>query len=107
MFNIEYFSETVRLDVAGLPFDMRARYVAYTERMMQFGASLGMPHTRAMGGGLFELRLTGANGIARVFYCVVYERRIVMLHSFIKKTQATPKRELEIANRRKKEIDHA
>lgn len=107
MFNIEYFSEAVRLDVAVLPLDMRARYVAYTERMKQFGANLGMPHTRAMGSGLFELRLKGADGIARVFYCVVYEQRIVMLHSFIKKTQATPKRELEIARRRKKEIDHA
>lgn len=107
MFKIEYFSEAVRLDVAGLPFDMRARYAAYTERMKQFGANLGMPHTRAMGGGLFELRLQGADGIARVFYCVVSGRQIVMLHSFIKKTQTTPKRELEIARRRKKEMDHA
>lgn len=55
----------------------------------------------------FELRLKDADGIARVFYCVVSGRRIVMLHSFIKKTQATPKRELEIARRRKKEMDHA
>lgn len=86
---------------------MRARYAAYTERMKQFGANLGMPHTRAMGSGLFELRLKGADGIARVFYCVARERQIVMLHSFTKKTQATPKRELEIARRRKKEIDHA
>ena len=107
MFTIHYFSEAVRLDVAALPFEMRARYAAYTGRMKQFGPSLGMPHTRAMGGGLFELRLQGPDGIARVFYCVAHERRIVMLHSFIKKTQATPKRELEIARRRKKEIDHA
>ncbi len=66
-----------------------------------------MPHSRAMGGGLFELRLKDTSGIARVFYCVVHERRIVMLHSFIKKTEATPKRDLEIARRRKKEMDHA
>jgi phage-related protein len=107
MFTIHYFSETVRLGVAGLPLDTRARYAAYTGRMKQFGANLGMPHTRAMGGGLFELRLKGADGIARVFYCVAREGRIVMLHSFTKKTQATPKRELEIARRRKKETDHA
>lgn len=107
MFAIHYFSEAVRLDVAALPFDMRARYAAYTERMKQFGPNLGMPHTRAMGGGLFELRLKGADGIARVFYCVAQEGRIVMLHSFIKKTQTTPRRELEIARRRNKEIDHA
>lgn len=107
MFSIHYFSEAVRLDVSALPFEMRARYAAYTGRMKQFGPNLGMPHTRAMGGGLFELRLQGADGIARVFYCVAHERRIVMLHSFIKKTQATPRRELEIARRRKKEMDHA
>ncbi len=107
MFTIHYFNETVRLDVTSLSLEMRARYAAYTERMKQFGANLGMPHTRAMGGGLFELRLKDASGIARVFYCVVHERRIVMLHSFIKKTQTTPKRDLEITRRRKKEMDHA
>jgi len=107
MFTIHYFSETVRLDVAGLSLEMRARYAAYTERMKQFGANLGMPHSRALGDGLFELRLKDANGIGRVFYCVAQGRRIVMLHSFIKKTQVTPKRELDIARRRKKEIDHA
>jgi phage-related protein len=51
--------------------------------------------------------LKGADGIARVFYCVLREERIVMLHCFIKKTQATPKRELVIARRRQKEMDHA
>ena len=107
MFTIHYFSETVRLEMAGLSLDMRARYAAYTGRMKQFGADLGMPHSRAMGGGLFELRLKDASGIARVFYCVAQGRRIVMLHSFIKKTQVTPKRELDIARRRKKEMDHA
>jgi hypothetical protein len=55
MFTIHYFSEAVRLDVAALSFDMRARYAAYTGRMKQFGPNLGMPHSRAMGGGLFEL----------------------------------------------------
>lgn len=107
MFTIHYYSEAVRLEVAKLSLDMRARYAVYTERMRQFGANLGMPHSRAMGSGLFELRLKDADGIARVFYCVVREQRIVMLHSFIKKTQVTPKRELDIARRRKKEIDHA
>lgn len=107
MFTLHYYSEAVRLKVAGLPLEMRARYAAYTGRMKQFGPNLGMPHTRAMGTGLFELRLKDTSGIARVFYCVAHERRIMVLHSFIKKTEATPKRELEIARRRKKEIDHA
>jgi len=61
-------------------------------------------HTKAMGRGLFELRLKGAEGIARVFYCTLIGKRIVMLHSFVKKSQRTPKQELEIAQSRLKEI---
>jgi phage-related protein len=57
-----------------------------------------------MGNGLFELRPRGPEGIARVFYCTRVGRRIVILHVFIKKTQETPKRELEIARRRQREM---
>lgn len=69
-----------------------------------FGPDLGMPHTRAMGGGLFELRIKAAEGIARVFYCAVVDQRIVFLHQFVKKTERTPPKELEIARRRLKEV---
>ena len=65
-----------------------------------------MPHTRAMGGGLLELRLKAAEGIARVFYCTVVDRRIVVLHQFVKKSPQTPRRELEIARRRMKDVRH-
>jgi phage-related protein len=66
-----------------------------------------MPHTRAMGEGLFELRLKSAEGIARVFYCTMVGRKIVILHQFIKKTDKTPQRELETARRRMKEFKNA
>ena len=71
--------------------------------METYGPDLGMPHSRAMGGGLFELRLNAPEGISRVFYCTVVGWRIVMLHQFVKKTDKTPRRELEIAERRMKE----
>jgi phage-related protein len=74
--------------------------------MQAIGPNLGEPHTKAMGSGLFELRLKGAEGIARVFYCTLIGKRIVMLHSFVKKTDRTPKRELEVAQSRLKEIKH-
>ena len=57
-----------------------------------------------MGGGLFELRIKAAEGIARVFYCTVVDRRIVVLHQFVKKSDKTPPKELEIARRRMKEV---
>jgi phage-related protein len=72
--------------------------------MLAIGPNLGEPHTKAMGGGLFELRLKGVEGIARVFYCTLMGKRIVMLHSFVKKSQRTPKQELEVAQSRLKEI---
>lgn len=75
--------------------------------METYGPDLGMPHTRAMGEGLFELRLKAAEGIVRVFYCTLIDRRIIMLHQFIKKSEKTPRKELEIAKRRMKEVKDA
>jgi len=60
-----------------------------------------------MGGGLFELRLKSAEGNARVFYCTIVGRKIVVLHQFIKKTDKTPPRELETARRRMREVKNA
>lgn len=75
--------------------------------MVVFGANLGEPHTKALGDGLFELRIKGAEGIARVFYCTLIGKRIFMLHNFIKKTPKTPPKELKLAIQRMKEIKNA
>ena len=72
--------------------------------MENHGADLRLPHSRAMGQGLFELRCKGREGIGRVFYCTMVGREIVILHSFIKKTQETPDKELALAQRRLKEV---
>ena len=87
-----------------LPLKLQARYIGLTERMIKYGPHLGLPHTESFGGGLFELRLKSPEGIARVFFCMKVGREIVMLHSFIKKTQKTPEKELKIAKLRMKEI---
>ena len=104
---IDYYSEEVRLEINALPSDIRASYTRLSELLEEFGLELRMPHSRAMGGGLFELRARGREGIARVFYCMKVGKRIIILHSFIKKTQETPKRELEIACRRQKEVSES
>jgi phage-related protein len=90
-----------------MPADFLGRYLRYSDRMEIYGPNLGMPHTRAMGDGLFELRLKTAEGIARIFYCIMVGRKIVVLHQFIKKTDKTPPRELETARRRMKEFKNA
>ena len=61
-------------------------------------------HIPIFGGGLFELRLKSADGIARVFFCTMVEQEIIMLHSFIKKAQKTPLKELKLAKQRMKEL---
>lgn len=101
---IDYFSEEVRLEIESLPMGIRASYTRLTELLEEFGLDLRMPHSRAMGGGLFELCPRGREGVARVFYCMKAGRKIVMLHSFIKKTNETPKRGLDIARRRQREV---
>lgn len=102
--SIDFYSEGVRLAIEALPVGIRASYARLTGLLTEFGLDLRMPHTRAMGAGLFELRPRGPEGIARVFYCTRVGRKIVILHVFIKKTEETPKRELEIARRRQQEI---
>ena len=97
----------VEEQILALPDTLAARYVVLASRMTAIGANLGPPHTDSMGDGLFELRLKGAEGIARVFFCTLIGRRIVMLHSFIKKTPKTPKREIKVAQMRMKEVKHA
>ncbi len=104
---ILYYSQAVEQAVLELHAGLLARYFSLTDRMISSGANLGDPHTEAFGGGLFELRLKGAEGIARVFYCTQVGRRIVMLHSFVKKTQKTPPNERRIAEARLKEIKNA
>ena len=98
--NVTFYNQRVEDEIIALPAGLLARFLKYAETMETFGPDLGMPHTRAMGGGLLELRLKAAEGIARVFYCTLVERRIVFLHQFVKKTDKTPQKELRIGRQR-------
>ncbi len=99
-----YYNAKVAAVVMAWPAGIRASYLRTVEAMAAQGADLGMPHTRAMGGGLFEIRAKGKEGIGRAFYCTVTGHRIVILHAFTKKTEQTPQRELETARARLKEV---
>ena len=69
-----------------------------------FGPELSMPHTRQMGGGLYELRVRGKQEV-RIFYVFARGTTIYLLHAFQKKTQATPKKELDMARQRQAEVN--
>jgi phage-related protein len=90
--------------VLALPEGLKARYFRLIDTMKQHGANLGKAHTKPMGNDLFELRISGKEGIARVMYCTLIGKRIIMLHCFIKKTQKTPRREIDAAMARLKEV---
>ncbi len=102
--SIEYYSSAVEKSVLDLPDGLLARYLRLTDLMQEFGPNLGLPHTKAIKDGLFELRIKSKEGIARAFYCTVINKRIFMLHVFIKKSQKIPKKELKLAMSRLKEV---
>ncbi len=102
--SIEYAYSDVDEFILELSPSLAAKYFHLTDLMLEFGANLGMPHTRSMSDGLFELRVKGQEGTARVFYCTLVGKRIVMLHGFVKKSQKTPPQELKVARRRMSEV---
>ncbi len=103
---VDYFHPRVKAEIESWPDDILADFARIVELLMEFGPHLRMPHSRAMGGGLFELRPRGREGIGRVFYCFVIGQRVVILHAFVKKTQETPEQELKIARKRLKEVQN-
>jgi phage-related protein len=104
-FEVEYFHPRVLSEIEGWPVDVLADYARLVELLIEYGPSLRLPHSRALGDGLFELRPRGRSGIGRAFYCFVIGRRVVVLHVFVKKTQQTPDRELRLARKRQKELE--
>jgi phage-related protein len=103
-FEIEYFHERVLAEIESSPVDVLADYARLVELLAEYGPSLRLPHSRAFGDGLFELRPRGRTGIGRAFYCFVVGKRVTVLHASMKKTQQTPDRELKLARKRLKEL---
>ncbi|MFA7268715.1 MAG: type II toxin-antitoxin system RelE/ParE family toxin [Sterolibacterium sp.] len=105
-YSIDFYNVGVRDEVKGWPAGINASFTRIAEQMVESGPNLGLPYTRPFGDGLFEMRAKGEEGIGRAFFCTLIGRRIVILHGFIKKTQQTPPKELKIARKRLKEVQH-
>lgn len=103
-FQIEYFHERVLAEIESWPVDVLADFARLIELLADYGPSLRLPHSRAFGGGLFELRPRGRAGIGRAFYCFLLGQRVVVLHAFIKKSRQTPDGDLKLARKRLKEL---
>jgi len=95
----------VDAEIKALPADLQARFLRFGDIIEQVGFSgLARDAVKHLEGKLWELRMTGRDGIARAIYVTTAGRVVVVVRVFIKKTQKTPRRELEIARQRAKEI---
>ena len=102
---VEILNETVAAEIAALPEDMQERFILLADRITSAGLEiLREPQVKHLEGKLWELRLTGRDGIARALYVTAIGRRVIVVRAFVKKTQKTPRAEIELALRRAKEI---
>ena len=102
--DIHYYNAKVKEQLEEWPVGIYADFLRLADLMQTHGADLRLPHSQSMGQGLIELRCRGQEGIGRVFYCTAVGRNIIILHSFIKKTQETPEKELRLARKRQKDV---
>lgn len=76
---------------------MKIKTLQEIELLKEFGNQLREPYSKALRDGLFELRVQQGNNIVRVFYFFFVGKQIILTNGFIKKTQKTPKNEIEKA----------
>jgi phage-related protein len=102
---VVYLNDLVRGEVESLSTEHRAKF----RRIVELIAAKGLervrePYVKHVEDKLWEMRLSGRDGIARIIYVTASGRRIVLLHAFEKKTQKTPQRALDIARSRAREV---
>jgi phage-related protein len=100
-----FLNDEVRQELEILPADVRASF----ERIVRLVEAVGIervrePYIKHLEGRLWEMRLRGKDGIARAIYVTATGQRVVIVRVFTKKTQKTPRREVELALRRAKEV---
>lgn len=102
---VETLNNTVDEELEALPADMRARFVRVSNLIETLGLErVGLPHVRHLRDRLWEIRMKGKDGISRALYVTATRKRVVVVRVFIKKTQKTPRREIELAFERAKEV---
>lgn len=102
---VETLSEAVVAEIEALPADMRARLVRITQLIEDLGLDqVGEPHLKHLEGRLWEMRLKGRDGISRALYVTAIGKRVVIVRVFVKKTERTPRREIDLALARARQV---
>src|SRR5580658_2460511 len=105
MWVVETLDAVVTAELNALPDDMLAKLRRIGELIQAHGLErMREPHVKHIEGRLWEIRLTGRDGIARAFYVTACGKRVVIVRVFVKKTQKAPRREIELAHKRAKEV---
>ena len=102
---VETLNAAVDAEIKALPDDLRSRLVRLSNIIEQAGFQ-GLPRdaVKHLEGRLWELRITGRDGISRAIYLTAAVQRVVIVRVFVKRTQKTPPRELDLARQRAKEV---
>jgi phage-related protein len=102
---VETFDAAVAAEIEALPDDMKAKFLRIVTMIQTHGLErMREPYVKHLEDRLWEMRMTGRDGISRAIYVTAAGRRVVVVRVFIKKTQKTPNSELRIAHRRAKEV---
>ena len=105
MWTVELLDDRVRAELESLPIDMQARFRRIVELLQGYGLErVREPHIRHLEGPLWEMRMKGRDGMSRAIYVTARGSRVVVVRAFVKKTQKTPRREIDIALQRVKEV---
>jgi phage-related protein len=105
MWTIVTLSAVVTAELNALPDDMLARFTKVGELIQTYGIErMREPHVKHVEGRLWEIRLSGRDGIARALYITASGRRVVVVRVFVKKTQKIPRSEIKLALERAKEV---
>ena len=90
--------------LSGLDIKMQAKMIGLLEILEDKGNMLREPYSKHLDDGIFEIRCKVGNNITRVMYFFYYEGKIILTNGFVKKTQKTPKKEIELAKERRRDF---
>ena len=105
LWTVHFINEKVEAETLAFPKGILANLLHILEMIEESGPFIGRPYTAPLGKGLFEIRAKGQEGIGRSLFCTVKGKEIVILHSFIKKTQKVPQKEIDKARKRMRELE--
>ncbi|CAN7351721.1 type II toxin-antitoxin system RelE/ParE family toxin [Neorhizobium sp. LjRoot104] len=102
---MEFLNDRIRVELEAFPADIVASFLRIVRLIELEGPTkVHEPYVKHLEGPIWEMRMRGRDGIARAAYVTVSGHRIVVLHVFRKKTQKTPRRDIEIALRRARDV---